>query len=175
MASKSSALPMLKLSSSFLVMARRREGSCTTRSYFYAHRQRLDLGEGSSQCLLTVFSALSVSPPFPTRLFHRAWVGLWNGSFARDLPLSFRSGVLSGAPRPREYIGTSLLSVHTSASQKPVSLDRKFRGDSQLAVAPQPVYLRCRKEELNLGRCHEEACLPPGRNEQRGGTRSKGT
>ena len=45
-------------------------------------------------------------------------------------------------------------------------LPRKFRGDSQLAVAPQPVYLRCRKEELDLGRCYEEACLPPGRDEQ---------
>ena len=42
-------------------------------------------------------------------------------------------------------------------------MPRKFRGDSQLAVAPQPVYLRCRKEELDLGRCYEEACLPPGR------------
>src|SRR5438309_3101259 len=84
MASKSSALPMLKLSSSFLVMARRREGSCTARSYFHAHRQRLDLGEGSGQCLLTVFSGLSVSPPFPTGLFHRTQVGLWNGFFAHD-------------------------------------------------------------------------------------------
>src|SRR2546425_3114492 len=115
MASKSSALPMLKLSSSFLVMARRREGSCTARSYFYAHRQRLDLGEGSSQCLLTGFSGLSVSSPFPNGLLHRAWVGLWNGCFAHDLPLNFRSGVLADAPQSQTYIETFLLSPMSRA------------------------------------------------------------
>src|SRR2546428_10043479 len=38
------------------------------------------------------------SSPFPTRLFHSTWVGLWKGCLAHDLPLNFRSGVRSGAP-----------------------------------------------------------------------------
>src|SRR3989442_13761023 len=64
------------------------------------------------------------SSPFPTRLFHRAWVGLWNGCFAHDLPLNFRSGVLADAPQSQTYIETFLLSAHTQAStagQKPYS------------------------------------------------------
>src|SRR2546422_11562398 len=52
------------------------------------------------------------SSPFPTRLFHRAWVGLWNGCFAHDLPLNFRSGVLADAPQSQTYIETFLLSPH---------------------------------------------------------------
>src|SRR5713101_1751232 len=52
------------------------------------------------------------SSPFPTGLLHRAWVGLWNGCFAHDLPLSFLSGVQLGAPQPRKYIGKSHLSAH---------------------------------------------------------------
>src|SRR5437867_12261208 len=52
------------------------------------------------------------SSPFPTGLFRRAWVGLWNVVFAHDLPLNFRSGVLSGAPQSRIYIETFLLSAH---------------------------------------------------------------
>src|SRR5437867_13007821 len=52
------------------------------------------------------------SSPFPTGLFRRAWVGLWNVVFAHDLPLNFRSGVLSGAPQSRIYIETFLLSPH---------------------------------------------------------------
>ena len=54
------------------------------------------------------------SSPFPTGLLHRAWVGLWNGVFAHDLPLSFLSGVRLGAPQPRKYIRKSLLSAHVS-------------------------------------------------------------
>src|SRR5437899_207628 len=58
------------------------------------------------------------SSPFPTGLPHRVWVGLWNGVFAHDLPLSFLSGVQLGAPQHRKYIRTFLLSPHISASQK---------------------------------------------------------
>src|SRR2546422_11176741 len=56
------------------------------------------------------------SSPFPTRLFHRAWVGLWNGCLAHDLPLNFRSGVLADAPQSQTYIETFLLSAHAQAA-----------------------------------------------------------
>src|SRR3989442_14970058 len=52
------------------------------------------------------------SSPFPSGLFRRAWVGLWNVVLAHDFPLSFRSGVLSGAPQSQTYIETFLLSPH---------------------------------------------------------------
>ena len=53
--------------------------------------------------------------------------------FAHDLPPSFRSGVLVGAPQPRIYIERFLLSAHDHRWPKAI-LDPKFRGDSQLAV-----------------------------------------
>src|SRR2546427_3543414 len=53
-----------------------------------------------------------LSSPLPTRLPHRAWVGLWNGFFAHDLPLNFHSGVQLGAPSPDIHWKNFLSSAH---------------------------------------------------------------
>src|SRR5947209_16009042 len=72
------------------------------------------------------------SPPFPTRLFHRAWVGLWNGCLAHDLPLNFRSGVRSGAPL--------VANIHVIISfKRPWSVSQRPWQDSPRRTNHKPV------------------------------------
>src|SRR5206468_8618602 len=75
------------------------------------------------------------SSPFPTGLLHRAWVGLWNGFFAHDLPLNFRSGVQLGDPRSGYNWKISFQAPTSTALASPLArLDRKFRCDFNLRL-----------------------------------------